>query len=232
MGHIIPLHDRHQQTQELLPWYVTGAIDADDRQIVEAHLADCAECQAELAIERRLRSAVVAMPVQAEPGWAAFRARLEASTGQPAEAELETLPPLPIGRGSRWRAVGTALRGADRPGRSGWVMAAQAAALVLVATMVIPSFTTQPTAPYRTLSAPPVPNAEAGNMIVMFRPNTPEQDMRRTLVESGARLVGGPTEAHAYILSVPAPRRMAALAHLRAQPAIVMAEPIDAAAHP
>jgi hypothetical protein len=224
MGRIIPLHDRHQEAQELLPWYVTGTLDAAERLMVESHLADCPECQAELASERRLRAEVAAMPLDAELGWAAFRQRLEA------EAKVVT-PPLPPRRASRLPAMGAALRGAiAKPGRTGWIMAAQAAALVLVATLVIPSF--NPPAAYRTLSAPPTATSTAGNVIVMFRPNTPEQDMRRTLVENGARLVDGPTEANAYILAVPFPQRTATLAKLRAQTDILMAEPIDSGAHP
>jgi hypothetical protein len=224
MGRIIPLQDRHQEAQELLPWYVTGTLDAADRAMVEAHLTDCSECQAELALERRLRAEVAAMPLDAELGWAAFRHRLEA------DAKLAT-PPLPPRRSSRLPTIAVAMRRAfAKSGRTGWIVAAQAAALVLVATMVIPSFNTP--APYRTLSAAPTAASTTGNVIVMFRPNTPEQDMRRTLVESGARLVDGPTEANAYILAVPAPQRTAALAKLRARTDILMAEPIDPGAHP
>jgi hypothetical protein len=224
MSRIIPLHDRHQEAQELLPWYVTGTLDAAERLMVENHLADCPECQSELTSERRLRSEVAAMPLDAELGWAAFRQKLEAETQQ-------AIPPLPPIRTSRLPAMRTAMRHAlAKPGRTGWIMAAQAAALVLVATLVIPSF--NPPAAYRTLSAPPTATSTAGNVIVMFRPNTPEQDMRRTLVDSGARLVDGPTEANAYILAVPAPQRTVALAKLRAQTDILMAEPIDSGTHP
>jgi hypothetical protein len=171
-----------------------------------------------------MRTEVAAMPLDAELGWAAFRQRLEA------EARVAT-PPLPPRRSSRLPAMGAAMRHAlAKPGRTGWIIAAQAAALVLVATMVIPSFNTP--APYRTLSAAPTATSTAGNLIVMFRPNTPEQDLRRTLVESGARLVDGPTEANAYILAVPSLQRSAALAKLRSRADILMAEPIDPGTHP
>jgi hypothetical protein len=44
---------------------------------------------------------------------------------------------------------------------------------------------------------------------------------------SGAELVGGPTDADAYVLHIPSERRTAALASLRNRPEVVMAEPID-----
>lgn len=33
---------------DVLPWYVTGRLDPDERARVEAHLRDCAECRAEV----------------------------------------------------------------------------------------------------------------------------------------------------------------------------------------
>ena len=38
----------HDEAEELLPWYVTGRLDAADRERVEMHLTDCPRCQAEL----------------------------------------------------------------------------------------------------------------------------------------------------------------------------------------
>ena len=69
-------------------------------------------------------------------------------------------------------------------------------------------------------------------MIVTFRPDTSEQDLRNTLNESHARLVDGPTAADAYVLHVPAAERAAALVKLRQRANIVLAEPIDAAGAP
>jgi hypothetical protein len=47
---------------------------------------------------------------------------------------------------------------------------------------------------------------------------------------SGSQLVGGPTEAGAYLLHVPAQRRAAAVAQLQADKDIQMAQPIDGTA--
>jgi Putative zinc-finger len=54
----------HRQTQALLPWYVTGQLEAEQIRRIEAHLEACDACRAELAAERRLREAIVSAPVE------------------------------------------------------------------------------------------------------------------------------------------------------------------------
>ena len=84
-------------------------------------------------------------------------------------------------------------------------------------------------APYRALGEAPAAAARIGNVLVMFGPSTSEPGLRRALEASHARLVDGPTSTGAYILSVAPEQRAAALAILRAQPGVTLAEPIDAA---
>ena len=44
--------DTHAEAWALLPWLANGRIADDDREWVEAHVAGCAECRAELAAQR------------------------------------------------------------------------------------------------------------------------------------------------------------------------------------
>ena len=44
--------DTHAEAWALLPWLANGRIQASDREWVEAHVAVCAECRAELAAQR------------------------------------------------------------------------------------------------------------------------------------------------------------------------------------
>jgi hypothetical protein len=44
--------DTHAEAWALLPWLANGRIEAADREWVEAHVAACAECRAELASQR------------------------------------------------------------------------------------------------------------------------------------------------------------------------------------
>jgi len=71
-----------------------------------------------------------------------------------------------------------------------------------------------------------------GDVLVVFRPETPERAFNAALKASGARIVGGPTEADAYVLSVPMAGRDSALATLRRRSEVVMAEPIEPSASP
>jgi len=65
---VIPLDpEGHSRVQALLPWYVTGRLEDNERVQVEAHLAGCARCRAELALERQLH-ATQAAPDDADAG--------------------------------------------------------------------------------------------------------------------------------------------------------------------
>jgi anti-sigma factor RsiW len=67
----------------------------------------------------------------------------------------------------------------------------------------------------------------AANALVMFRPDATEFQIRAALQSGGARLVDGPTATQAYLLRLP--RADAdALATLRRQPGVALAESLDA----
>ena len=70
--------DEHHDLQELLPWYVTGRLDAAEQARVDAHVGGCAECQAEVRFQRRLESEVARLPIDVEEGWASLRRQVEA----------------------------------------------------------------------------------------------------------------------------------------------------------
>jgi hypothetical protein len=223
-GRIIPLRgEPHERIQSLLPWFVTDRLDAAERAEVEAHLIGCPDCRAEERLERRLGAEVAAMPMDVEQSWARLRARLD----RPAPNR---------GRGSggglaaAWRGLGRSLRGG--PPWMGWAMAAQAALMVLLLGVVLPHAGPGRgvDARYHALGASP--SDRVGNVVVMFRPDTPERDLRAALEAGQARLVDGPTAAGAYVLAVPGARRGAALTALRGRAGVVMAEPIDTAGAP
>ena len=203
-GEIIPLqNDQHQALRELLPWHVTGQLDAADQARVEAHLADCAECQADVRFQRRLEAEVARLPVDVEQGWSRMRQQLEGG--------------VPSSRPTR------------RPAPVMWMGWAVAASLVLAVGGAAMSPTVRP-ALYHALGAAPA--AEPGNVVMIFRPETPESRMRAAFRAADARLVDGPTAADAYVLRVPSARRAAILADLRTRSDVVLAEPVDAGLSP
>jgi anti-sigma factor RsiW len=214
-GRIIRLHgDPHRDVQSLLPWYVTGRLDAAEQAEVEAHLSACPECQAELKFERRLKAEIVGLPMDVERGWALLQRRMELN------------PPKRAGRAPIRAWLTEAGREASRGWRAGgpWLGWAMVAPLMLLVFAVRTQPPTQ-AARYHALGAAPV--SAAGNLVVMFRPDISERALRQTLRASHARLVDGPTSTDAYVLQVPAADRTAALATLRARAEVALAEPID-----
>jgi anti-sigma factor RsiW len=212
-GTIISLHgDQHDQVNALLPWYVTDRLDEDDRARVEAHLAGCQTCQADLVAERRLKSLIhetAAGRTDADAGFARLMAEIDAE---------------PRGAGT------TARRSVVRqwqtsPGWMRWAVAAQLLLLVGGGVALGVAVTPRAGPQYHALSAPAQPRP--GNVVVVFRPDAKESEIRSALRTGHARLVDGPTAADAYVLSVPVNERGAALQALRADTVVVVAEPLD-----
>ncbi len=221
-----PPGDEHRDLQDLLPWYVNGQLDASEQAQIEGHLHDCALCQAELKVQRQLETEIKRLPINVEEGWSQMRRRLEAEA-RPRRSPWAWLRPPAFGgwRGGLGglRAVGRS-RGGAGAAAPGWAMAG---VLGLVSAAVLLTYA-QPQH-YHALSAAPTA-AATGNVLVMFRPDTREKDMRAALQDSAARLVDGPTAAGAYVLQVPTAGRVDALARLRARAEVELAEPIGSAA--
>lgn len=207
MDNVIPMHrDAHRDALLLLPWYVSGALDETEQSRIEAHLAECAECRAELALERRLSTEIVALPTEAEPAWEAMQRRIAA----PAPRRTK-----PARRNPARQAAKAALPWI------GWAVAAGALLVVGLQAALPP----RPTPVYHTLAAAPV-RAEA-DVAVIFKPQTTEADIQSVLTASHARVTGGPTAADAWLLNVPAQERDTAVRRLRASPDVLTAEPLD-----
>jgi hypothetical protein len=70
----------------------------------------------------------------------------------------------------------------------------------------------------------------SGSIIVVFDPGAREIDVRRILRAVGARVVDGPTTANGYVLEMTdtSSSSAAVLARLRAEPAVILAEPLQA----
>ena len=203
MGDLLHLHDAHEQAQLLLPWHVNGTLESAETVWLEAHLAECAECRADLEAEEALRIQVATMPVDVEPARLPVFDRIAARPKPPATAPWEFL---------RRRIT------------VGWALAGQAA----IAAVAVAAFLATPTSQdgeYRLLGSQP--EATRGNVIVLFSPDTAERDLRAALVRNCGRLVDGPTASGAYIVRVPEATRDRVLDRLRQVPQVVLAEPID-----
>ncbi len=195
----------HDAAEELLPWYATGQLDEPERIRVEEHLSSCSGCREQLTIERRLIHEFRSQAPEVDAGWARLRDRIAAQP-RPARHQPRSAP---------------ALRDLVRRPAVAALAAAQLA-FVVVAGGVLLSLS-RPS--YHTLGSASV--VQSGNVLVIFRADATVEDVRDALHASGASIVGGPTAADAYLLRVPQKQRQIALAKLRADNQVQLAEPVD-----
>jgi hypothetical protein len=205
----------HQEAQELLPWLANDSLSGTERERVQAHLQVCAACRAELSALHTLRAAgSAAVPgLDAEAALARLLPQLDAPVPAPAAD-----PVLP-----GWRAR---LAANDRS----WLRAAVAlqfgAIAVLGALLARPAASPEaPAGAYRLLGAA---DGVRGSLVVAFSPDTPERELRRIVLASGARVVGGPTATGAWLLDT-AEAPTAVVARLRAERAVTLAEALGGA---
>jgi len=209
----------HREAQDLLPWLANGRLDGAELQRVQAHLATCATCRADLDTLCTLQDVADLPPpgLDVDKAFARLLPQLDAVT--PADAA----PVIP-----GWRT-----RLAANDGR--WLRTAVGlqfcAIVVLGALLLRPSGDTQMAAQdatYRVLGA----DVGADSIVaVTFKPDTPEHELRRIVTASGAHIVGGPTITGAWMLgSAQAPADVAA--RLRAESAVTLAEPLGIQASP
>jgi anti-sigma factor RsiW len=218
---ILPLDpDPHHAVQALLPWWLNDTLAPEERAAVQAHLAECAACRTALEFERELQAAETLTTLEdagssgaedVEQGWASLQQRLQSPLPQaaqplPADTASDTRPP-PAPVSPWWR----------------WVALAQAAALVLLMGALLwpaPAVDDR----YRALGNAPSASADSAALLVRFRPEASEHELRDALRASGTRLVGGPTVTDGYLLAAAPGREAQALQQLRAHRAVLLAE--------
>lgn len=207
-GQVLPLDAAtHKVVDVLLPWFVNGTLEGDERALVEQHLGHCQRCRQEVEWLRELQAACATAAV---PGASPAIRRIHETLMQPREA----------GWRAGWRRLPS------------WSRAAIAAQLVLIVALGVAVVTASDglLAPYRTLAAPGSAAPATASLVVVFDPATSEADIRRMLRAAGARIVDGPTQANAWLLDVPPEGREPALRALKAERRIVLAEPLSAPA--
>jgi hypothetical protein len=201
----------HDAVQKLMPWFVNGTLSAREAGRVEDHLGQCGECREDLAFERKLARGVASQMLNAEDGWKAMQLRMAQETPQVREAGPVRLLRLRVP--VAWAVVGSL---------------AASVALALVFTAARPGTVPQQT--YHTLGSAA---ADAqGQVVVLFKPDTTEQEMRVILAAQGARLVDGPTAAGAYVLHLDRGDRADAIKALRLSSQVVLAEPLASDGRP
>lgn len=206
----------HQAVQELLPWYAMNALKNDEMVLVRKHLQTCRQCQSDVEWQRRLR-AISSQPdtaLDVEHAFAKLLPRLEATRRGAQHRTFRTLSEFPR-RVLRWK-----------PSRIWWALAGQAAIVVAFAIVLVPPYGGP--ASFRGLSNTGNATRSAiGNVVVMFRPDTTDAEMRRVLQKNSARIVDGPTAADAYVIVVPSGQQAKAVDALRSERSVALAELLE-----
>jgi hypothetical protein len=226
----------HQAVQELLPWYASAQLSAEETRRVHEHLQSCAQCRYELEWEHGMRIDAAMSTDQLPDGVDMERAlaKLLPALGPQERANVGVnAPPVatiaPVSaplvadaaagsnpqRVSWWRSAA-----ANQSSWLRWAVAAQWVAIIGLGALLLRP---DETPAYHVLGSGP---AAGGNMVVMFQPNISERELRHILQAQNARIVDGPTVTDAWLLSVPAERHAQVLQALRANPAVKLAEPL------
>jgi Putative zinc-finger len=228
--HADPQHNQvHQQTWELLPWYVNGTVDGLEHEAVEVHLSTCMVCQAELA---RCRDVAETVQKAEDLSWVPSSAHLSRIMHR-----IDTAEAQPSRAGDwwqRWRAhclgYRTMLQATSPFIR--WGLAAQGALILLLVSVMAWQGLFSSETLYRTLSdaghqASPV----HGQIRVVFTNDMTEHELRTLLADIGGTISKQPSAVGVHTVAIDgaagSPERVGAvLATLRAHPKVLLAEPI------
>jgi hypothetical protein len=230
--------NEHARAHGLLPWMVNGRIESSDTAWLEGHLAHCADCRAELAVQRRLRDAIAREPtVEFAPQasfnrlWKRIEADAHGSQATPLAAAAGVgAPPINLSASdghAKSAAAALPVRTRSLP----WMRATLALQAAAIAVLCVALWRTVPAAPpYRTVTDMPAGPAVAGPVVkVIFDDQVRLADVKVILAASGLVVATGPSEAGVYTL-VPRDAGVAeippaSLALLRADPRVRFAEP-------
>lgn len=112
--------DTHAEAWALLPWLANGRIQPSEREWVEAHVAGCDECRAELAAQRRVAtqinrdvSSAEFAPTDEQRSFNKLWARIEASesVATPAKGNRTAQAAPRTSRIVRWLAAAVIVQG-------------------------------------------------------------------------------------------------------------------------
>ena len=208
----------HRDVERLLPWYANATLDDADIVLVETHLEHCEPCRAELAAMRAVIDTGNPMQAQAhadedardaDRAWSHMRQRLHAARRAPSTR-------------FDWGRV-----------RDGWngsapwmriALAAQCAAVVVLAAFLLRTEPAPQPQTFHTLSATPSPVSSQDTLLGVFGPRLTDAQLRELLGANHARTVDGPNATGAFLVATPPGQAEPVRNALRASPGVAMAE--------
>jgi hypothetical protein len=177
--------DTHAEAWSLLPWLANGRIPAADREWVEAHVAGCDECRAEVAAQRRIATQInrdsaspESSPTDEQRSFNKLWARIEASESASVQAgDNEAVSPARrSSRTVRWLAAAVIVQGFG---------------LALFGFNAL----RQPGSEFATVSEVPAQRPNAPAVRVVFAPDASIATINTLLTHQGLTIVSGPGTA-------------------------------------
>ena len=203
----------HEALSELLPLAVGGALSADERARLDAHLARCDACRAELALLRGAQAQLAVSGPGVSPDAAAHSLDRVLSRVQ-AERARAAAP----GAWQRWLRAW-----AEWPSPARWWVAGQAALAVVLALLLVPTWLApRAGGPGFETAAGPTPPADGALRVrVAWRDDASAAKLRELLASLKASVVAGPSAAGFYTVQFGPGAPQDAVARLRARADLV-----------
>jgi hypothetical protein len=223
-----PRSTLHARAELVIPWLANGSLAAEAEPLVRQHIATCPECREDYEEQMRVCQAMRAegpLVFAAESSYQKLLARIQSpdAAREPSAEDTEFAPSAAvyaIRRTSpvvRWLAAAVILQ-AFAIGLGVWIWHSSSA--------------TVSGARYVTLTSAS-PSYDSGPRVrVLFRTDLSIGALQTVLQGAGAHIIDGPADGNVYTLGfAPPPNSAAALgkriAALRANPAILFAEPVQ-----
>jgi hypothetical protein len=217
----------HEKVWEILPWYVNGTLAGHEHEFVARHIQRCQSCADEIvrcqSIAAAVRSSEEAARMPSPEHLARLMERIDRASASAAS--------------ERWRirvrewSEKFRLAFQETPSLFRCVLAAQTAAIVLLAAATLWQASLAPSLLYQTLSDPGGgTEPDRVTLQVVFADDITEREIRTLLGSIGATIVAGPSPMAVYTVALAANDRAAPaqiqerLALLRAHPRVRLAE--------
>ena len=217
----------HRKVWEILPWYVNGTLEAHEYEFVARHILSCQSCAGEVSrcesIATAVRSSEEAKRTPSPEHFARLMERIDRGSASAAPERWRI-------RVREWiEKIRLAFQ--ETPSLFRWALAAETAAIGLLAATIAWQASVAPSLLYQTLSdAGSSPEPSRVHLQVVFADDITEREIRKLLSSIGATIVAGPSPMAVYTVALSADGREAPaqtqekLALLRAHPKVRLAE--------
>jgi anti-sigma factor RsiW len=179
--------DTHAEAWALLPWLANGRLPASDREWVEAHVAQCAECRGELDAQRKVATQIGRDPAPDAAG-------TPGSTGNDEQRSFNKLwARIEASEAATPSASGVTDGYATRSSRTiRWLAAAVVVQGFGLALFGFNALRANTSPGYTTVADVPAPRLEAPALRVVFAPEASMASINTLLLHQGLSIVSGP----------------------------------------